>query len=91
VMVEALACGTPVLALRAGSVPEVIEHGQTGFVADTEEALVQAIAHIDSLDRGRCRRAAETRFSVAAMVDQYERVYESLTPNQRSAVCKGVA
>lgn len=75
VMVEALACGTPVVALRAGSVPEVIEHGVTGFVVDDEEAMVRALDRLTEIDRRACRRAAETRFSAAAMADRYERVY----------------
>lgn len=78
VMAEALACGTPVLALRRGSVPEVIRHGVTGFVCDTEDELVQAVAHIHEIDRTECRRDAERRFSPSAMADAYERVYDQL-------------
>jgi glycosyltransferase involved in cell wall biosynthesis len=78
VMVEALACGTPVIALRAGSVPEVIEHGVTGFICDTEDELVAAVGRIGEIDRARCRAEAERRFSPAAMAEGYERVYEAL-------------
>jgi glycosyltransferase involved in cell wall biosynthesis len=78
VMPEALACGTPVLALRAGSVPEVIEHGVTGFVCSTEDALVEAVRHLCEIDRRRCRLEAERRFSPAAMTDGYEQVYDRL-------------
>jgi glycosyltransferase involved in cell wall biosynthesis len=78
VIAEALACGTPVLALRAGSVPELVEDGVTGFVRGTEEELVEAIGHIGELDRRRCRLEAQRRFSPAAMVDAYEQVYERL-------------
>lgn len=78
VMPEALACGTPVIALRAGSVPEIVEHGVTGFVCDDEEQMVAAVACIDELDRRRCRQAAERRFSAAVMADKYERVYRWL-------------
>src|SRR5207253_6176030 len=63
VMIEALACGTPVLALRRGSVPEVIRDGVTGFVRDSEDELVAAVAHISELDRQRCRADVEHRFS----------------------------
>ena len=73
VMVEALACGTPVLALRQGSVPEVIKDGVTGFIRDTEDELVDAVEHIAELDRARCRAEVEQRFSPAAMTDAYER------------------
>jgi glycosyltransferase involved in cell wall biosynthesis len=75
VMVESLACGTPILALNRGSVPEVIEDGVTGFVRNTEDELVEALGRIAELDRTRCRAEAERRFSPAAMADAYERVY----------------
>jgi glycosyltransferase involved in cell wall biosynthesis len=75
VMPEALASGTPVLALRAGSVPEVIEDGVTGFVRDTADELVEAVGRIGELSRARCRAEAERRFAASAMADAYERVY----------------
>jgi glycosyltransferase involved in cell wall biosynthesis len=78
VMPEALACGTPVLALRAGSVPEVIEPGVTGFICADEDELVDAVRHLPEIDRLRGRREAERRFSPAAMTDSYEQVYERL-------------
>lgn len=78
VMAEALACGVPVLAFNEGSVPEVIEHGVTGFIGTSEDDLVRAIDRLDEIDRARCRAEAERRFSPAAMVDGYERVYERL-------------
>jgi glycosyltransferase involved in cell wall biosynthesis len=78
VMPEALACGTPVLALRAGSVPEIIRDGVTGFIRDTEEELAEAVAHLDEIDRARCRAEAEKRFSAEAMTDNYLAVYEQL-------------
>jgi glycosyltransferase involved in cell wall biosynthesis len=78
VMVEALACGTPVVAFRNGSVPEVLEHGVTGFICDTEDEMVDAVKRIDEIDRSRCRSEAERRFSPAVMADAYERVYEQL-------------
>ena len=78
VMVEALACGTPVIALRDGSVPEVIEHGQTGFVCEDEDELVEATERLGELNRARCRQAAERRFSPSRMAEQYEQVYARL-------------
>jgi glycosyltransferase involved in cell wall biosynthesis len=78
VMVEALACGTPVVALCGGSVAEVIEDGVTGFIRETEDDLVDAVGRLTELDRGRCRAEAERRFSPAAMTDAYERVYGRL-------------
>ncbi len=89
VMVEALACGTPVLAFRRGSVSEVVEDGVTGFVRDTEDELVEAVARVTELDRARCRAEAERRFSPAAMADGYERVYRRLVGDAEERVHPG--
>jgi len=78
VMAEALACGTPVLALRHGSVPEVLRHGVTGYICTTEDELVEAVGRIDEIDRAACCADAERRFSPGAMAAQYERVYQQL-------------
>ncbi len=78
VMVEAFACGTPVIGWNNGAVPEVIEEGKTGFVVDSVEAMVTAIGQIDQIKPADCRQAAVTRFSRAAMAEGYERVYERL-------------
>jgi glycosyltransferase involved in cell wall biosynthesis len=75
VMIEALACGTPVIARRRGSVPEVLEDGVTGFVCDDDDAMIDAARRIDELDRATCRRVFESRFSDTRMVDDYERIY----------------
>jgi glycosyltransferase involved in cell wall biosynthesis len=83
VMVEALACGTPVIALRDGSVPEVLRDGVTGFVCETEDELVMAAGRLGELDRWTCRREAEQRFSPAAMARTYEGVYERLVVTTR--------
>ncbi len=78
-MTEAMACGTPVLALRRGSVPEVVEDGVTGFVRDSEDELA-AVAHdVDRLSRRACRERVERHFSVEVMTDGYEAVYQSVT------------
>jgi glycosyltransferase involved in cell wall biosynthesis len=85
VMIEALACGTPVIARRCGSVPELILHGQTGFTADTLEDMETAVRTLDRIDRAECRRDVETRFTVERMVDGYEAIYRSLAGQARSA------
>jgi glycosyltransferase involved in cell wall biosynthesis len=85
VMAEALACGTPVIALSAGSVPEVIEDGVTGFVCSNEDEMVEAVGRLGELDRARCRLEAERRFSPVAMATRYEQVYdEVLSSSARS-------
>jgi glycosyltransferase involved in cell wall biosynthesis len=78
VMIEALACGTPVLARRAGSVPEVLEDGVTGFMGDDADDLVRAVDRIDDLDRRACRRAFEDRFSDERMTRDYLEIYQRL-------------
>jgi glycosyltransferase involved in cell wall biosynthesis len=84
VMAEALACGTPVVALAAGSVPEVIADGVTGFIRTTEDGLVEAVQRIGELDRAGCRAEAERRFSPSAMAEAYEQVYASLPADKRT-------
>jgi glycosyltransferase involved in cell wall biosynthesis len=78
VMVEAMACGTPVVARPCGAVPEVIVDGRTGFVGAELVELVEAVKRIEEIDRAECRRHVESRFSVARMTDGYEAIYEQL-------------
>ncbi|HSE03915.1 MAG TPA: glycosyltransferase family 4 protein [Methylomirabilota bacterium] len=85
VMIEALACGTPVIARPYGSVPEIVTPGRTGFIADTVDELAEAVRHLDRIDRAACRREAEKRFSVERMVDGYEAVYAELDAGARLA------
>jgi glycosyltransferase involved in cell wall biosynthesis len=79
VMVEALACGTPVVATPLGSVPEIIDHGVTGFVCSGEEHLVKAVIAAGGLDRRMCRASVEERFSAQRMVDDHVSLYRALT------------
>ena len=74
-MIEALACGTPVVARPCGSVPEVIEPGITGYVAREVDELIDAIKKVESLSRENCRKQFERRFTAEVMVDRYEDVY----------------
>ena len=85
VMIESLACGTPVVAYGQGSVPEVLEHGRTGYIVDTEEEMVRAVERIKAgaIDRKRCRTAFEHRFSASRMADDYLRIYWKLINRQR--------
>jgi glycosyltransferase involved in cell wall biosynthesis len=77
-MIEALACGTPVIARPCGSIPEVIRDGATGFIVKSVEEIVAAVSNIGKLAREECRREFENRFTVETMVDRYERIYRQL-------------
>jgi glycosyltransferase involved in cell wall biosynthesis len=74
-MIEAMACGTPVIAMACGSVPEVVAHGRTGFVCRTLGEMIAAVAEVPRLDRRACRAHVAERFSVERMADGYEAVY----------------
>jgi glycosyltransferase involved in cell wall biosynthesis len=78
VMIEAMSRGTPVIAWRCGSVPEVIDHGTTGFVVASEEAAVEACRRVAALDRAVVRRVFETRFSAPVMASRYVEVYRTV-------------
>ncbi len=75
-MIEAMACGTPVIAFRCGSVPEVVDHGVTGFVVDSVDEAVACVARVQLLDRRRVRQTFEQRFSAARMAADYCKIYE---------------
>ncbi len=77
-MVEAMACGTPVIAMACGSVPEVVAHGRTGFVCRTLAEMIAAVAEVPRLDRRACRAHVAERFSVERMADGYEAVYRAV-------------
>ena len=77
-VVEALACGTPVLALRRGCLPELVEHGVTGFLADTPEELSAYARRVSEIDRAACRRAAEERFGAARVAEDYLALYDEV-------------
>jgi glycosyltransferase involved in cell wall biosynthesis len=77
-MIEAMACGTPVLAFRCGSVPEIVEDGVTGAIVDTVDEAIAALPHVIALDRQKVRRRFEQRFSATRMAKDYVGVYRSL-------------
>ncbi len=79
VLVEAMLCGTPVAAMKLGAVPEIVEEGLTGCMAESTDDMPAALAKAMNLDRRKVRIAAELRFSAAHMARQYERVYERVT------------
>jgi len=92
VMIEAMACGTPVVAYACGSVPEVIEHGVTGFIVRDEDEAVSAVRQIGQLDRARVRQRFDARFSAVAMARRYVAIYDRLTaPGERNLVLAATA
>jgi len=74
VIIEAMACGTPVLAFRCGSVPEIVDNGVTGQIVDTEEEAIRQLPQVLSLDRRAVRRRFEQRFSASRMAKDYNAV-----------------
>jgi glycosyltransferase involved in cell wall biosynthesis len=77
-MIEAMACGTPVVAFNRGSTPEVVKHGETGFVVDTLAEMVEAVHRVDQITRQRCREHVEQNFDVPRMVEGYLRAYQQV-------------
>jgi len=84
-MIEAMACGTPVLGFRCGSVPEIIDDGLTGAIVDTMEQAILALPRVIALDRGKVRARFEQRFSATRMAKDYVNVYRALLASSRSA------
>jgi glycosyltransferase involved in cell wall biosynthesis len=76
-MIEALACGTPVIARPCGAVREIVVLGETGLLGSTVEELARAVELVDGIDRTACRRHAEARWSADRMAADYERVFEA--------------
>jgi glycosyltransferase involved in cell wall biosynthesis len=85
VMIEAMACGTPVVTRPCGAVPEIVTHERTGLVASSVDELVDAVKRVDRLDRRECRREVKERFSASRMATDYERVYRQLVERSRAA------
>jgi glycosyltransferase involved in cell wall biosynthesis len=90
VMIEAMACGTPVIAFRSGSVPEVVDHGITGFVVSDEEEAIQAIGRLGELDRRRIRAQFEKRFTSRRMAEEYLNHYAALAPDLNNGKPQGL-
>jgi glycosyltransferase involved in cell wall biosynthesis len=77
-VIESMACGTPVIAFDRGSMSEIIQDNQNGFLVDTVDEAIDAVAHISKIDRADCRRHVERHFTVERMVQEYIRVYERI-------------
>lgn len=82
VMIEAMSCGTPVIGYNSGSVPEIVQHGETGFVVNNVEEMIDAIKRINEIDRAKVRKRAELYFSVEKMVTGYEKIYKRILEDQ---------
>lgn len=89
VMIESMACGTPVFALRDGSVPEVVDSGLTGYVANTVEELIDALRDYRNYDREKIRQTAERRFSAQRMVDDHLKLYATLIEQAAEKIQQG--
>jgi glycosyltransferase involved in cell wall biosynthesis len=92
VMIEALACGTPVIVTRRGSAPEIVTHGETGFLVDPDDPIdgsVAAVARLDEIDPRACRQRFEACFSAPRMVDHYEALFDTLVRRARFGTANG--
>jgi glycosyltransferase involved in cell wall biosynthesis len=85
VLIESMASGTPIVAFSEGAVPEIVRHGETGFIVDSFESMVKAVGSIEDIDRHECRQHVKTRFSIQRMAEGYATVYERLARVPASA------
>jgi len=91
VMIEAMACRTPVIAYRAGSVPEIVDHGINGFIVKDQEEAATAVGRISLIDRRQVRASFERRFTARRMAEQYVQHYKRLTGVHSAAAAKATA
>jgi glycosyltransferase involved in cell wall biosynthesis len=86
VVIEALACGTPVVAYGCGAVPELLEDGVTGFIVNDQRQAIEAARRVDNIDRRRCRQSFEERFTATVMAERYLTVYRSLVAARHTVI-----
>jgi glycosyltransferase involved in cell wall biosynthesis len=86
VMIEAMACGTPVIAFPRGAAPEIVTHGETGFLVDGVEEMAAAVLRLGSIDPSVCRASVEARFDTAVMTDRYVDLYERILAEEHRAM-----
>jgi glycosyltransferase involved in cell wall biosynthesis len=88
--IEAMACGTPLVAYRRGSVPEIVDHGSTGYIVDDVDSAVDAVGRVGWLNRGDCRLSFERRFDAARMTRDYLEVYRKVAADERACAPRAV-
>jgi len=86
VMIESIACGTPIIAFPCGSVPEIVSHGISGFIVKDVDSAVDAVSRIGEIDRSRCRKHFERHFTVERMVREYLQIYRRLVRGESPAI-----
>src|SRR5258708_26602350 len=91
VMIEAMACGTPIIAYDRGSVPEVMENGVTGFIVSEVEQAVEAVGRVGDLSRARCREVFEKRFTASRMASDYVNAFIRLADSRIKRVESSIA
>jgi glycosyltransferase involved in cell wall biosynthesis len=84
-LIEAMACGCPVVAFRQGSIPELVQEGKTGFVVETVDEMVEAIKRIPALSREECMKYSRTHFNARRMADEYEQLYNEIVNRRISS------
>jgi glycosyltransferase involved in cell wall biosynthesis len=83
VIIEAMACGCPVIAFRRGSIPEIIQHGKNGFIVEDTPEMIEYVTQINKIERRYCRKYALQNFNVDRMTDDYERIYQNVIEEKR--------
>lgn len=84
VMIESMACGTPIIALKKGSVPEIVIDGKTGFVVDSIIGMIEAVKHINSINPNVCREHVQDNFSIRSMTQKYSKLYEGIMKSRKT-------
>jgi len=84
VLVESMACGTPVIAFNKGAVPEIVMDGKTGFVVDSMEAMIEAVGQIDSMNPRECREHVQNHFSITSMASKYSELYHQIIDSHKT-------
>ena len=87
VMIEAMACGTPVIGFNKASVPEIVVDNKTGFVVENEKDMINAIEKVDEINRFECRKHVKEKFTVERMVDEYEELYREIISKKTVTKC----